>query len=888
MRGTILRGVSATLLFSTALSTVAFAQSTSAPQAPAEPTQANQQPQPLQPTARAAEPQASFGTVYATEPAKRPAVALAQPGLTSSPTDYGALLQQTAAVAAQGGAGTATEVKVTPGGVTRQDIGGGYMILEQATKTRSTVTRDAIDKQSPTANPYQMIELLPGVTQSSSDNTGLNGGNIRLRGFNSDHVGLTIEGMPVNDSGNYALYPQEYVDAENIQQVSIAQGSPDLDSPHVGAAGGVINIYMRDPAKDAGALVDLSVGSDSLFRAFTRVESGEINGVSAYVSYSKLTKDHWIGPGEDDRQHIDFKMKWELSPGNTIRFAAIYNDALNNFYATPTKAQAGQPYSTWGYKSSLPDSFFTPNSTTLLLDQSANGASNYYGYKVNPFKNLILSAPSNFTLSQNLKFDTLPYYWYGYGNGGGAYSLTEGGTYTSGNTKITFGDLNGNNLIGDKILYYNPSITETHRPGVINKFTYDVGNHEIVAGHWFEYAMHHQWGPFARLNADGSVDDEFAGSGGISVPTGSKCQIFSNGAWGTASAANCPTGELQKRNWQTDTMTNMVFLGDTWKATDKLTVIYGAKQVWVDRTVDNRMPGGQELELYDTATLPTAGVRYKFDKDNTVFANVATTFRSAPNYTLTPASVITLNTEVPKEEGIHYEIGHRYQGPLFSTSVSAFYGHYEHFQVSTYVADAAGSSQSVTVDAGTVQNYGVNAEFGLRPIHNFRPYVSGEVIRAEMLDNSILATSTTSVNGVNVNDYLRTSGNMLPNVPNYQVGIGIDYDDDRIFGNIAFKYYGSQYATFMNDEKMDSFGRVNASIGYRFDDIGFLKRPEIKLNIYNILGSDDLTGVYSVKNNSKATTGVNGNTIAAPSASNMPTYYMGQDRSFMLTFRAGL
>ena len=115
---------------------------------------------------------------------------------------------------------------------------------------------------APTANPYQMINLLPGVVQSSVDDTGLNGGNIRLRGFNSDHVGMTIEGMPVNDFGNYALYPQEYVDAENMAQVSIAQGSPDLDLPHIGSVGGVINLYMRDPSKTAGGLVEMTFGSD--------------------------------------------------------------------------------------------------------------------------------------------------------------------------------------------------------------------------------------------------------------------------------------------------------------------------------------------------------------------------------------------------------------------------------------------------------------------------------------------------------------------------------------------------------------------------------------------------------------------------------------------------
>ncbi len=167
--------------------------------------------------------------------------------------------------------------------MTGQDLGGGYIIREEAKKARSTITRDAIDKQSPTANPFQAINLLPGVVQSSTDNSGAQGGNIRLRGFNSDKIGLTIEGMPVNDSGNYALFPQEYLDAQNVGQISIAQGTPELDSPHIGSTGGVINIYLREPSKELGALVDYTFGSHNLNRVFARVDTGQIGSVRSFL-----------------------------------------------------------------------------------------------------------------------------------------------------------------------------------------------------------------------------------------------------------------------------------------------------------------------------------------------------------------------------------------------------------------------------------------------------------------------------------------------------------------------------------------------------------------------------------------------------------------------------
>lgn len=879
-----LRSVTLALMASASLTAVCSAQTAPAPvpdpsAAPAEAKPATTPAPAAKPAEKSAKPQAkstsapapttNIGEIQAKEAPKERA--FSQSGMTASPTDF-ADVQNKANAEKKAPDGSkkmngigSTPRPVSTGGVTGMDIGGGYMINEEAKKSRSTVTRDAIDKQSPTANPYQMINLLPGVVQSSVDDTGLNGGNIRLRGFNSDHVGMTIEGMPVNDSGNYALYPQEYVDAANMQQVSIAQGSPDLDSPHIGSVGGVINLYMRDPSKTAGGLVEYTFGSDDLQREYVRLESGQVGAVRAFISYSHLTKDHWIGPGDDDRKHLDFKAVYDIDKDNTIRVSAIYNEAVNNFYRTQNLSDF--------------------NAGNDLTYTTTPYESNYYGYKLNPFKNLILSAPSNFKLSENLRFDTVPYYWYGYGSGGGATYFNETGFY-QGNLKVTGADLNGDGDTTDTaVWFYNPSITETHRPGVINKLTYALDDHKVVAGHWFEYAHHRQTGSLSYLGENGNVIDPFANDAHVYMPSGATCVINKTGASGSGSTAGtvvtCPDGELQKRNVLTETTTNMFFVGDTWKFNSWLTFDYGVKHVIVNRDIENYMPDAKPAQssINDQVTLPTAGIKVQLDSDSHVFANVATSFRSAPNYTgyadynTYSSSGYTPAGGVDPERGVSWEIGHRYQGKLFATSVTAFLANFEDYQQKTYAYDNGTTTyKSVTQNIGRVQNYGIDAEIGTAPIHNFRPYASLELLHAELLDN--LAT-----NG----DYLPTAGNLLPGAPQYSFGLGLDYDNGHLFGNLAYKYIGSQYATLMNDEEMEAFGRLNASIGYRFDDIGYMKAPEIKLSLFNVLNSRQLTGVYSETNNAKATTGVNGTTISGSS----PTYYLGQDFSAMVSLRAG-
>lgn len=852
------------------------------------------------PAAAPAAKPVDFGAVYAPEPPKQQAAPpLVQTGLTASPTDFADVQNKArAAQAATGapgaadgapgaaaGAATGTGRPVSPGGVTGQDLGGGYIIREEAKKSRSTVTRDAIDKQSPTSNPFQSINLLPGVIQSSSDNDGLVGGNIRLRGFNSDKIGLTIEGAPVNDSGNYAVFPQEYTDAQNIGQISISQGTGEIDSPHIGATGGVINIYVRDPSKLPGILTEFSVGSNSTTREFVRLDSGQVGPVRAFLSYSHYNAGHWDwSPGENERKHIDFKMVADISPGNTVRFAAIYNDAINTLYPAPNKNQFNS-YADLKYLTALPSSFFR---TASPIDQSANNAFNFRDYRINPFKNLILSAPSNFTINKTLKFDTIPYFWYGFGNGGGTATMNEANMFW-GNLRVRNVDYNNNGTTNDRILFYNPSITETYRPGVINKFTYEgIENHKIVVGHWFEIAHHRQTAPYVRLNTDGTVADPFAESNNFFLPAGAQCNLFKNGV--TGAQVTCPTGPMQRRDQKTTSMTNMLFAGDSWKVSPYWTVDYGLKQVFVDREINNYLPGSNpnETSIKNQATLPQVALSYKLSTDHTVFASYGASFRSPVNFSAIESvnngtgAVTPGNTPKP-EEGHVFEIGHRYQGSQIATSLSAFYGTFQNFQQQTNIADPAGGTGTVALqrNIGGLVHYGLNAEIGTAPIYHFRPYFGGELLKTELQDN-LQADGLRG--GVRVTDYLATAGKKLPGAPDYSFGIGLDYDDGHIFANAAYKFIGPQQATFLNDEQMRAHGRLSLGVGYRFSDVGLLKQPEIKLNLSNVLNQRQLTGVFGNNTNALATTGVNGSTIAGGA----PTYYVGQDFSFMLTFRAGL
>ena len=63
--------------------------------------------------------------------------------------------------------------------------GNGHMVQEDSAKSRSTVTKEAMDEMAPTANALDKLKYTPGINVSSTDASGLSGTSFTMRGMNS-------------------------------------------------------------------------------------------------------------------------------------------------------------------------------------------------------------------------------------------------------------------------------------------------------------------------------------------------------------------------------------------------------------------------------------------------------------------------------------------------------------------------------------------------------------------------------------------------------------------------------------------------------------------------------------------------------------------------------
>ena len=433
-------------------------------------------------------------------------------------------------------------------------------------------------------------------------------------------------------------------------------------------------------------------------------------------------------------------------------------------------------------------------------------------------------------------------------------------------------------------MFYTPSITQTYRPGVISKFTYDLGNHKLVAGVMLEDANHKQYGTVSPLNANGTAPN-VDGDGGFNI-------VIKN-ATGSGAAYN---GQLfQKRGSITRTRTFIGFTGDEAKfLNDKLTIDVGVKYVSASRHVANLLPSGPVGNIVpfenanETAILPTVAATYKITEHNAVFIGFGTSYRAVPNYTLqsypslTSTSTVNVLTNfalpVKPETAQTVEFGHRFQSDFLTSSVSVFGAKFQNRQFNSVIADPGGSTstQNVTLNIGNTTTYGIDGEVGTKPFHGFRPYISGEYLHATQ-DGWFPVSTTAGITRLN------TSGKYVPTAPSLTSAIGVDYDDGHVFGNLNVKYTGMQYSTLTNDEKIPPYTTLNAGFGYRFQDYAGLKAPTLRLNLNNLLDQHVLTGAFSPTANAQRQTGNTGIAINGSA----PSYYVSQGFSVFATLSAG-
>jgi iron complex outermembrane recepter protein len=445
----------------------------------------------------------------------------------------------------------------------------------------------------------------------------------------------------------------------------------------------------------------------------------------------------------------------------------------------------------------------------------------------------------------------IPYYFWGNGSGvnSSSYALNRGsntgGVFDLGNlpTAAQY-NADGSSTTG---VYYRPSRTQTWRPGITTKLNWDLGDHSLQFGYWYERARQSQTQPFIALKSNGKPTDTWPDGDAV---------VDANG------------NTVQGRDRFTVTPAQKVWTQDTWYINPDWTLVAGLAYMNVKRDgTNNGSLTEQPEKRHQTYNklLPNAGLKYQLDERDQLFYSLSRNMRIPQNYVLYDKGVDSINSK--PETSWNHELGWRFTGDDMTVAATLFYMQFKDRQVSS--KDINGDYADI--NAGSVNNSGLELEWsGLLP-HHFNYYTSYTYTKAEQQDDLTVYNAGKAI-------LLPTSGKQFANVPKNMLAANIGYDDGRFYGTFGGKYTSKIYGDLTNDEAISGRTVFNAGAGiYLPVDKKVVKDATLRLNVDNLFDKKYLDGVYTTKTNAASYSGFRDGD---------PAYIVGLERTVTVSLEA--
>ena len=770
---------------------------------------------------------------------------------------------------------------------------GGVGVQTNQAKDQSIVNKDYIAKQIGSENFAQAINLVPGVSYTSEDPTGLSSGDFRMHGFDGAHVSITIDGTPINDTGNYAIFPGEYAVAESIDHITVNMGQTEVDSPTASAIGGTVNIITKVPEATPSIEVNPSLGSYDYERLYAGLNTGAIGptGLRGYVSVNDTSADKWRGEGQLKRWGSDGKLYQPLDNGGFLSVGYTWASERNDFYFdgstsqeqqfgydfdynlgwAPPTAVAGQADST---KASNAGSSFT------TAPGQAGNDSNFWGLHPNPVDFGDIRGQSKFNFGDKATLTVDPYFFFTLANGGGATYISECDARLVGSTAGTNGtcgtgkgngvDLNHDGDVLDSVLLYSPSNTETHRYGVNSSFIYRFTDSQVIqATYTLDYGRHRQTGDFTTIDPT----------------TGMPQNVFgSKPGYGTPILAADGT-QLENRNRFSIAKLNQFSLNYLGRfMDDKLHVNVGIRDPHFERDLNQYCYTFNGATAYcdsvstaavaaalakdDTGThAPNAtatnlsnllGTTVKYGANN--LANFRMPFAQTYKFTQMLPNVgasynFNENNQIyatasegysaPKTDDLYVSStelvkpettdniggGYRFKNAAFLASVNLWGSDWKNHIVQSF--DPVDPTLSIDRNVGEVKLYGLDTEAGWTVTPHVNLYASAALEHSALQNNYTVTYGSGPDKGLVAT--MPVKGKELVLTPDQTLSGRATYHNDMFSVSLEAKYQSKRYVSDTNDSSLKANTVANLDAEYFLPYLG--KGGMIQLNITNLFNS---------------------------------------------------
>ncbi len=733
-----------------------------------------------------------------------------------------AVLMASAALVPAAYAETADKVAAPAEGGESSETADVVVIGSGQARSVSTLLPANLDVLPPGTSVQKALNFLPGVSAQSIDALGVNEQSLSLqvRGFNTTHLGYTLDGMPLGDGAynNYnGLTISRALISENLGRADLATGIAGLAIPSTSNLGGALTYVSSDPRKKLGLMGSQTFGSENTARTFLRFDTGEHAGFSAYISGQYSQQDLFVNQRAWNRstgKQLNGKLMYRFDGGTITAFADISrtNQADDAYLSKDMLNRLGWD---WGG--------YAPNWQSFLRRAycSVTGPTA-------PGKCVGSTAPEKlsdvtFTNGQILRNDNLFYL-------AGDFQLTKSLSLRvqgyhhndkgAGNNWIVGWSTQGTPSTADDVpVQIRDTRYTIDRTGVLASLSWEVGFNHFQAGFWVEG------------NKSSAVR-----------------YIWTN-VTGPFSLAQYLKGQPDLAQWAQETTwrTHQFYVQDTVKLfNDAVRVDFGFKSTYSKsdaraiRGIAKAAPPASSqfasgaLVAKDNF-LPEVGVHWQVAPQHELFASYAENMAMYQGgFKLGPQSVSqavwdaqgkTLKPETSKS----IEGGYRFvSGPL-QVSLAAYKVDFnnrllQYNPCPTNQQQNPGCGNSFH-NAGSVTSKGVELGVLWRPLPWLSWYNSASYNQSTYNENLNWCTGTTCVIKL-------TAGKQQVDTPKEMIASVLSVKQDGFWASLQGKYTGRRYYTYTNDQSFGGYTTFDLGLGYEFG--GRLEGAKLSFNVTNL------------------------------------------------------
>lgn len=176
----------------------------------------------------------------------------------------------------------------------------------------------------------EILKSTPSVYATKSGG-GYGDGRINLRGFDSDNIGVLINGVPVNDMENGKVYWSNWAGLSDVTRSMQVQRGLGASKLALSSVGGTINIITNTTDAEKGGSLLIGIGNDNYKKEKLTLSTGLMeNGWAVTASGSRTTGDGYVKGTNFEAYSYFLNISKKITEKQTASFNLIGTQQWHN------------------------------------------------------------------------------------------------------------------------------------------------------------------------------------------------------------------------------------------------------------------------------------------------------------------------------------------------------------------------------------------------------------------------------------------------------------------------------------------------------------------------------------------------------------------------------